>query len=450
MNLRLKALAEEREQARTEANAILAAATSDGDRGLTDDEQVTFDGLVATANQCEADHKAIMDRDKAAATLRQGDAWASQAPPPPGQQHRQPVAQTGPPKQEPEGFSSFGHMLQAVAQAGMTQGVSVDQRLLDPMAAVTGMSEGVGSDGGFLVGTDISSELMKQTYETGVLASRCSRTGISATSNGLRMNGIDETSRVDGSQWGGVVGYWESEAAEKTASKPKFRRIELNLQKLIGLLYSTDELLQDAAALESIIMEAFPNVFGFKLDEAIIRGTGAGQPKGILATGPKVAVAKETGQKAKTITAVNIEAMYARMWSRGLSNSAWFVNQDCWPAIFQLHHVVGTGGVSMFIPAGGISQAPFGTLLGRPIVPIEQAATLGTEGDIMLCDFSQYKLIDKGGIQTDSSIHVRFIYDESVFRFVMRVDGQPMWATALTPAQGTNKVSPFITLATRS
>ena len=172
-------------------------------------------------------------------------------------------------------------------------------------------------------------------------------------------------------------------------------------------------------------------------------------PKGILATGPKVAITKEVGQKAKTIVAENIEKMYARMWSRGLSNAAFFVNQDCWPQIFQLHHVVGTGGVPMFIPAGGISQAPFGTLLGRPIVPIEQCATLGTEGDIIFADFSQYKLIDKGGIQTDSSIHVRFVYDESVFRFVMRVDGQPMWATSLTPAQGTNKVSPFITLAVR-
>jgi HK97 family phage major capsid protein len=234
------------------------------------------------------------------------------------------------------------------------------------------------------------------------------------------------------------------------ASTPKFRQIDLNLHKLIGLLYSTDELLQDATALESIIMEAFPNVFGFKLDEAIFRGTGVGQPKGIMATGPKVQVAKETGQVAKTIVAENIEKMYARMWTPSLSKAAWFINQDCWPTIFQLHHVVGTGGVPMFIPSGGLSQAPFGTLLGRPIIPIEQAATVGSVGDITFADFNQYKLIDKGGIASDSSIHVRFEYDESVFRFVMRVDGQPLWATALTPAQGSNTVSPFITLAARA
>jgi len=449
MTKRQRELAQQREQARNDAKAILATAEADNERGLTEEEQAAFDGHVATAEQCEQEYAAIEAREQAASQLRQGDGWSqAQQPTLPGR-HPATVTQTTPPPQEPEGFSTFGQMLQAVASAGSGVG-AVDQRLLSPMAAVSGMSEGVGADGGFLVGTDISNELMKQTYETGILASRCSRTSISANANGLKINGMNETSRADGSQWGGVTSYWLNEAGEKTGSKPAFRQIELNLQKLIGLCYATDELLQDASALESIIMEAFPNVFGYKLDDAIIRGTGAGQPKGILAAGPKVRITKETGQKATTIVAENIEKMYARMWSRGLSNAVWLINQDCWPQLFQLHHVVGTGGVPMFVPAGGLSGAPFGTLLGRPIMPIEQAATLGTEGDIMFCDFSQYKLIDKGGIQTDSSIHVRFVYDESVFRFVVRVDGQPMWASALTPANGSNTVSPFITLQSRT
>jgi len=303
------------------------------------------------------------------------------------------------------------------------------------------------------VGVETSNELMHATYEAGQIASRCSRTPIGAGFNGLKINGVDETSRADGSQWGGVTAYWKAEAAAKTASKPQFRQVELNLKKLIGLCYATDELLQDAVALEAVLREAFPNVFAFKLDDAIVRGTGAGQPLGILTgavNAPRVRIAKEVGQAADTIVAANIEKMYARMWSRGLSNAAWFINQDCWPQIFQLHHVVGTAGVPMFIPAGGLNQAPFGTLLGRPIVSVEQCATVGDEGDIVFADFSQYKLIDKGGIETASSIHVMFVYDESVFRWVLRVNGQPMWASSLTPAQGTNTVSPFVTLAARA
>jgi len=61
-------------------------------------------------------------------------------------------------------------------------------------------------------------------------------------------------------------------------------------------------------------------------------------------------------------------------------------------------------------------------------------------------------LATKGGIQEASSIHVAFLTDQTVFRFVMRVDGQPSWASALTPFQSTTTtgtVSPFVALAAR-
>ena len=104
----------------------------------------------------------------------------------------------------------------------------------------------------------------------------------------------------------------------------------------------------------------------------------------------------------------------------------------------------------MFIPAGGLTDTPAGTLLGRPIVPTEYNETLGTAGDIMFADFSQYLFGSKGSMESASSIHVRFIYDEQVFRFVWRVDGQPIPASAITPFKGTKTQSPFIVLQTRS
>ena len=82
--------------------------------------------------------------------------------------------------------------------------------------------------------------------------------------------------------------------------------------------------------------------------------------------------------------------------------------------LFSMSLAVGTGGVPVFMPAGGAAGQPFSTLFGRPIVASEYGATLGTVGDIMLIDPTQYTLIDKGGIQTATSIHVRFVYDESV------------------------------------
>ena len=111
---------------------------------------------------------------------------------------------------------------------------------------------------------------------------------------------------------------------------------------------------------------------------------------------------------------------------------------------------VGTGGQLVYMPPGGVSQAPFATLMGRPVVPTEFNATLGTVGDIQLVDFQQYLTASIGTVNAASSIHVAFLTDETVFRFTYRIDGQPWWATALTPFKGTNTQSPFITLATRA
>lgn len=227
----------------------------------------------------------------------------------------------------------------------------------------------------------------------------------------------------------------------------------MNLKKLIGLCYATDELLDDAAALEGFIRTAFPGEFGFLVDDAMINGTGGGQPLGILSAGCLVSVSKESGQKAATVVAENIIKMYARRFASQTGNYAWFYNQNIEPQLFTMSLAVGTGGIPIYMPPGGLNDAPYGRIMGLPAIAIEQAATLGTVGDIMLCNFKNgYVLAEKGGIKADVSIHVNFIYDESVFRFVLRIDGQPVRASALTPYKGTasNSQSHFIALETRS
>ena len=115
-----------------------------------------------------------------------------------------------------------------------------------------------------------------------------------------------------------------------------------------------------------------------------------------------------------------------------------------------LHQIIGTGGVPVYLPPGGLSGSPYGTLLGRPVMPIEFCETLGTEGDIVLADPSQYVMIDKGDIQYATSIHVAFLTDEQAFRFIYRVDGQPVDNKPITPFKGNANQSTFVTLATRS
>lgn len=338
-------------------------------------------------------------------------------------------------------FKSLGEQLIAVQQHD--SGVKTDPRIL--ALKQLGLNEGIPSEGGVLVQQDLQPGLIKRAYDLAVLAGRVNRFPVSANANGIRLNAVAETSRVRGSRWGGVRAYWLGEAGTKTPSMPEFRQMQLDLKKLIGLCYATDELLQDSSALESIITQAFGEEFAYEIDDAIYRGSGAGRPVGMLGHASAVNVARSV---AGAINHEDIVAMWSRMWGRSRANAIWVYNQDCEPSLYTMGLAVGVGGVPSFMPPGGLSGAPYATLMGRPAIPLEQASSLGELGDIALIDPSQYVAIDKGGIQTASSIHVQFLTDQTAFRFVYRFDGQPGWSAPLTPASGSaNTLSPFVFLA---
>ena len=414
-----------REDARLKAMAVLNKAEAE-DRFLSEEEQKDIDKYE---EEIRAWDESIGRAEKLLAIE------------PEDRSTEKPEVKPTPAKDNEKKFSSFGEQLMAAYRAAMPGG-KVDERL--STRAASGLNETTPSDGGFLVQQDFVTELLKRTYETGILASKVKKIPISTNANGMKINAIDEDSRANGSRWGGVQTYWEGEADELTASKPKFRQMELSLKKLTGLCYATDELLQDAAALEAVIRQAFAEVFGFKIDDAILSGSGEGEPLGILNSGAIVTVAKEASQ-TDTITVENLIKMWNRLWSRSRANAVWYINQELEPYLYTLK----IGDKPVYIPAGGLSEKPYGTLFGRPVVPIEQCSAAGEVGDIILADIGQYLLIDKGGIKSASSIHVRFLYDENVFRFIYRVDGKPIWTKPLTPYKGSAIVSPFVTLAKR-
>lgn len=342
-------------------------------------------------------------------------------------------------------FVGLGEQMQAVHRAAVVH--DRDPRLV---AAALGANETIPSDGGFLVQVDSSTEILKRTFDKANLAAKVRKFPLGANSNGMKINALKDDSRATGSRYGGVRGYWLAEAATLTASGPlQFRQMELNLKKLGGLVYATDEQLQDASFLEAMMLEAVSDEFAFLVDESIISGNGAGKPLGFMNAGCKVSVAKETGQAARTIVFENVQKMWSRLWAKSMPNAVWYINQDCYPQLNAMSLVVGTGGVPVYLPPGGLSQAPFGTLMGRPVMPIEFCETLGTEGDIILADLSQYMMIDKS-VQAATSIHVAFLTGEQAFRFIYRVDGQPVDNKPITPYKGTATQSPFVTLATRA
>jgi HK97 family phage major capsid protein len=314
-----------------------------------------------------------------------------------------------------------------------------------------GMYENSEPDGGALVPPDFTTQIWERLYSTEKLLPRTQ--GYTVSGNTFVMPANTETSRVDGSRWGGVLGYWEGEAQQLTGSRPKFRDLRYRLKKLTVMSFVTNELLTDSAtALEQYLGRVVPQEIEFKIHDALINGTGAGIPLGILNDPALITVAKDTGQATKTISFTNVMNLYNTMWAGSRPNSIWLYNQEIEPQLWQMALPVGTGGVPVFLPSGvnnlygAGASAPLATLYGRPAFPMEQCPGLGLVGDLILVDLSQYIAISKGTILTAMSIHLKFDYDESVFRWIYRMDGSGAWSAPLTPYKtNLSKTYSFVT-----
>lgn len=336
----------------------------------------------------------------------------------------------------------LGRFAQAVHRAGIGHGV--DPRL--HKAAASGMGTASGPDGGFAVPVEDSVAIEREMFEGGQLLSRVETRTISG--NAIKFTAIKQTSRVDGSRDGGVLGYWIDEGTAPDASQIKLEKIEMELKKVGTLGYVTEELAADAAALGGELQSALRDELMFQVENKVWRGSGAGCPIGFTVAPCLVSVAKEAGQAARTITPGNLSAMWARMPARSKANAVWFINVDCEPQLDELALPIGTAALEPRF----VNYGPDGILRikGRPVIPVEYAETLGTVGDIALVDLSRYRLIRKAtGIEQTSSIHVRFSQGEETFRGIYRVDGQPIPRAAMTPFKGSATLSPFIVLATR-
>ena len=313
----------------------------------------------------------------------------------------------------------------------------------------TGMYEGGLAEGGAFLQTEFSNQLMERTYATGQVLGRVQAQPIAANANSYSALLIKETSRATGSRYGGLRVYRTGEGGTITSSRPEFDRKEFRPYKLAALCYQTDELVQDAVALEGHVRRLFPLEAAFVMENELFRGTGAGQTTGILNATATVSISKETGQAAATIVTENISKMWARLWGASRANAVWYYNQDIEPVLDSLFIPAGTSGLT---PQHIITYGQNGDMRikGRSAVPVEYCSSLGTVGDLILADFTQYLGVTKGEMRTDSSIHVQFTTDEMALRFIWRWAADPLWRTALVPANGTNNLSPFVTLATRA
>ena len=352
------------------------------------------------------------------------------------------------------GFKSFGHFLKELIDVEDKTNPRAPDALskwVDVLRKTAGtMEEGIPSQGGYTVPVEFGQAILDKALEESIVRPR-------AQFQPMASNRIEIVADVDNNHsanyFGGVLIYHTSESGQMTASNPKYDRIALTLHKITGLCHITNELIEDSSiAVEADVKRKFGMAMGFVMDDDFLNGSGASEPLGMLdsANPALITVTAVAGQGANTVIAENVRDMWSRMYGRGKNRAIWLANHDVFPQLFGMVLTVGTGGVPIWMPAGGVSQAPYESLMGKPLIYTEKCRTLGTAGDIALVDIGSYIVAGKANSEAPNvatTIHLRFDYDEQSFRFTMRYDGQPLWTAPLTPLYSTTTLSPFVVLS---
>ena len=439
----------------TRAKEIEMAIAENG-RFMTDEETAEVMRAMTEVPEIDAEIERIereMQRQAVASWVTDVDRSMIEQAKPKSQQFGSPITRVSnirprvllDPKRD---FKSYGDFADAVFRASYEG--QIDERFFRYEAA---MSIGSIADGGALMPPEFSTQVYNQMNQEPVnllaLTDQYPVTGESLT---LLANG--ETSRVTGSRYGGIQAYWVEDGNQITDSNPKVRRVRIEPRPLHVLVKVDNTLLRNQMAVERMLNQAAPEEIVFMVNDAIIRGNGAGKPLGILNSAGRVSVAIESGpQTTDTIVKANVDKMWARLNMRNRRAATWYVNQDTDPQLEAMVAAGTTPAIPVFLPSDNgipsIAMAPNRMLKGRPIVELEQCSTLGDEGDIILADMMAYVTGIRGTLETAMSMHLYFDRNQSAFRFTFYIDGQPWPNTPLTPYQGTATLSPFVTLATR-
>lgn len=303
------------------------------------------------------------------------------------------------------------------------------------------LSENTGADGGYLVPDYWANEILKIGIENSVVRNIGPKV-FTMPGPKFEIPAVKSTSQ-SGSVYGGIITYWGNEATELQdgESSPKFGKVSLSANKLYGYTESSEDMVMDSmVAIGPLLMEMFGDAIGFAEDYEFINGDGVGKPLGVVSAPCRATVARGTASQIHT---TDIVGMMAR-FSGKLDKAVWIANQTTLTYLLTLQDAAGN---YILFPgaSGNIAGASPGSLYGIPIVLSEKAQTLGTEGDLILGDWSNYIIGDLHGLRVEESKDYKFGPDVRCWKVVKRVEGKPWLDTTITPKHG-NTLSPFVLL----
>lgn len=330
---------------------------------------------------------------------------------------------------------SFGDFLVSIKRGD-------EKRLNGIYGATKDLGEGSGAAGGFLVPEEYSANLLQVAVMQNQIYGRVQHIPVARESGSYPALDQYFTPTAGSGQTafaGGVKGSFTAPGATFAETEPSFSRLQWRLNKVGGLTEVENELIEDSPfAIEALLRGLFAVAIAARNERNILRGSGVGEPLGILNAPAAIGIGDTTTGDFKWD---DVAAMYSRFKSVG-GQPAWVIHPSVWPKIMKMAN--GTDNVWQ----ANIQAGPTNVLNGYPILVSEHMPQIGNTGSVLLADFSGYLMFEKAGLSIAYSDQVGFTRDVGTWRFRQRNDGKP-WLldeVILSDPQGSYSVSPFLYL----
>jgi len=279
----------------------------------------------------------------------------------------------------------FGNEFKSFMREGGSQSREVRDFLKKAMSIDSDM------DGGFLVSSEMSSEIVKKVQEANPVRELASKQTISTNQLDILVD-----NDVAGYSWAG-----ETEAQSETTSN-QLREVSIPAHIIYAYPKATQSVLDDAAInLEAWLTGKVSEAFNLGENIAFIDGNGVKKPKGILSYASGTSFGQiervETGTNT-LIAADDLISVQTALKEAYQPNASWLINRTLIGVLRKLKDV--TSGQYLWQP--GLQPNVPNLLLGRPVYMAPQlpSAFAVTTDLIIYGDIrAGYQIVDRMGVR---------------------------------------------------
>lgn len=328
---------------------------------------------------------------------------------------------------------SFGDYLVAVKRGNT-------KRLEQVYKSAKDISSQSGAAGGYLIPDEFHARLMEIQQANSQILARVTRQPVATDAGRFPALDYTVTPTAGSGQTALAAGLSAATTAPGSAyteDQPTFKEIAYAVRKVGGYTEVENEVIADSPfAIESLLTRLFGVVVTAKVERDVLRGTGAGEPLGILNAACAIGVTTASDNVFAWADATN---MVSRFKSMG-GQPVWVIHPSIWPDIGNFETSNG-GGVWQANMQGGLGTS----LLGYPILVSEHMPQANGDA-VLLADLSAYILFERQMLSVAYSEHAAFTSGKGTWRFDYRLDGMPWLTGAITLADPTGSftVSPFV------